>query len=209
MSKCKELRAKARESLGHNIFGGKWLYPLLALLVLGLIEGALGFTAIGTLIVIGPLSYGCAKSFLKVARGEEEKVDIGRAIGDGFSDDAGRNIISGILVTVFEFLWSLLFVIPGIVKSYSYSMTFYILQDRPELSANDAITESRKLMKGHKGKLFKLDLSFIGWYLLGLLCLGFGVLWVDPYHEMARAHFYQELKLENSKVIETEVKEAK
>lgn len=208
MSKCKELRARARESLGHQIFGDKWLYALFALLVIGLIEGALGFTFIGTLIVMGPLSYGVAKSFIRVVRKEDEKLNIGEAIVGGFKDDAGRNIIAGILVFIFEFLWTLLFIIPGIIKSYAYSMTYYILNDDKQIDANDAITKSREMMRGHKWKLFCLDLSFIGWYIVGCLCFGVGLLWVAPYHEMSRAHFYQELKLKSSNVVETEVKEA-
>lgn len=196
MSKSKELRAKARESLGQKIFGDKWLYVLLALLVVGLIEGALGFTVIGTLIVTGPFAFAIAKGLLKVARKETEKMDIGSAIVDGFKDDAGRNIIAGILLTIFEFLWGLLLVIPGVIKMYSYSMTYYILNDDANISANDAITKSRSMMNGHKWQLFCLDLSFIGWYIVGMICFGIGVLWVAPYHEMARAHFYLELKAE-------------
>ena len=74
-------------------------------------------------------------------------------------------------------------------------MTFYILNERPELSANQAIDESRRLMKGHKFDLFYLDLSFIGWYLLaGIFTLGIGILWVLPYHYTARAAFWEDIK---------------
>lgn len=209
MSKCKELRARARASLDHKIFGTPWMYALLALLVVGLVEGALGFTLLATIIVLGPLSYGTVKAFQKVARKEKDKVDIGQAIIDGFKDDAGRNIIGGILIFVFEFLWSLLLIIPGIIKSYAYSMTYYIMMDDPSISANDAITKSRAMMRGHKEKLFRLDLSFIGWYLLGMLCFGIGILWVAPYLQMARAEFYEELKMEAAGVVDVEVKDVK
>ncbi len=202
MSKSKELRAKARESLGHKIFGDVWLYALLALLVVSLIEAALGFTIAGTLIVLGPLTYAMTRGFIRVARKETTKVDIGNVIVDGFKNDAGRNIIAGLLVSIYEALWTMLFVIPGLVKSYSYAMTFFIMNDDINISANDAITKSRNMMNGHKWELFCLDLSFIGWYILGSLCFGIGLLWVEPYHQMARIHFFDEVKAESEGVIE-------
>jgi uncharacterized membrane protein len=87
----------------------------------------------------------------------------------------------------------MLFVIPGIVKSYAYSMSYYVSLDHPEFSSTECIDESQRLMDGHKWELFCLDLSFIGWYILGSLCLGVGILWVYTYHEQARAQFYHEL----------------
>ena len=99
-----------------------------------------------------------------------------------------------LLVQIYIMLWTLLFYIPGIVKSYSYAMTPYILLDKPELSATDAITESRKMMNGHKMELFILDLSFIGWILLSLLTCGILFLYVAPYMQAARAEFYRTLK---------------
>ena len=77
--------------------------------------------------------------------------------------------------------------------SYSYSMAFYILQDNPDLTWRKALDESRRLMYGNRGKLFALDLSFIGWYILGGILLGVGTFFVAPYHEMARAHFYLDI----------------
>ena len=91
------------------------------------------------------------------------------------------------------FLWSLLFVIPGIIASYRYSMTPYILAENTELSVMEAITESKKMMKGNKFRLFCLELSFIGWDILATLTLGIGDLWVHPYREAARAAFYREI----------------
>ncbi len=99
-----------------------------------------------------------------------------------------------ILMILYVTLWSLLLFIPGIIKSYSYAMTYYILVERPELSANQAIDESRRLMKGHKFDLFYLDLSFIGWILLSMLTCGIGLLWVMPYWVTARAAFWEDIK---------------
>ena len=73
-------------------------------------------------------------------------------------------------------------------------MAYYIMVDHPEYTWKQCLDESQKMMKGHKGQLFCLDLSFIGWYIVGMLCLGLGVLWVYPYHHVARTEFYHALK---------------
>jgi uncharacterized membrane protein len=105
----------------------------------------------------------------------------------------GTVFVASILQGIYLFLWTLLFWIPGIVKSYSYAMTNYILIDNPNMTANEAITESRKMMDGHKMDLFLLDLSFIGWYILSIFTFGILLLYVAPYHEAARAQFYADL----------------
>ena len=111
----------------------------------------------------------------------------------GFYDDAGGNIVLALLTSLFTALWSMLFVIPGIVKAYAYSQVFYIKADHPDYDWKACINESKRMMQGHKGELFALDLSFSGWYIVGALCLGIGELWVAPYVEAAKAHFYQNL----------------
>ena len=112
------------------------------------------------------------------------------------------------LVAVFTFLWSLLLIIPGIIKAYSYAMTPYILEEHPELTANQAIDRSRAMMKGHKFDLFWLHLSFIGWFLLALLSLGIGYFWLAPYIDTAQAAFYQDLKAEFGDGFDAVVKQA-
>ena len=99
-----------------------------------------------------------------------------------------------LLMHIFLILWSLLFLIPGIVKAFSYAMTPYILEENPELGANEAIDRSRAMMKGHKFDLFWLYLSFIGWFVLCCLTLGIGFLWLTPYMETATAAFYEDVK---------------
>lgn len=105
----------------------------------------------------------------------------------------GQGFAQKFLCGLYTFLWALLFIIPGIIKSYSYAMTPFILADHPELTANEAITRSRVLMDGHKFELFVLELSFIGWELLSILTLGIGLLWLIPYMSAARAAFYREI----------------
>ena len=105
----------------------------------------------------------------------------------------GQGFAQKFLRILYITLWSLLFVIPGIVKSYAYAMTPFIMAENPELSANDAITASRELMDGHKGDLFILDLSFIGWGILAAVTCNIGHLALNPYRNAAYAAFYKDL----------------
>ena len=109
-----------------------------------------------------------------------------------------RTVGAVLLVFAYTLLWTLLLVIPGIIKAYSYSMTFYILRENPEMTAGDAITASQKMMDGHKMDLFLLSLSFIGWAILASITFGIGYLWLIPYIYTAYAAFYETLKKEMS-----------
>ncbi|MBB5354810.1 putative membrane protein [Anoxybacillus mongoliensis] len=99
---------------------------------------------------------------------------------------------TSILFGIFIFLWSLLLIVPGIIKSLSYSQTFFLLKDHPEYGSLQAISESKKRMKGYKGKLFLLYLSFIGWGLLSIITFGIGFLWLVPYVYTSLAAFYDQ-----------------
>lgn len=103
----------------------------------------------------------------------------------GFPEDFGGTLLLGLLSSLFTFLWGLLLVVPGIVKAYSYSQAFFVKVDRPEYDWRACMDESIRLMDGHKMDLFILDLSFLGWYIVGALCIGVGTLWVYPYHMAA------------------------
>ncbi len=92
------------------------------------------------------------------------------------------------------FLWSLLFLIPGIVKSFSYAMTPFVLHDEPDLNAGEAIAKSARMMRGHKMDIFLLELSFIGWFILGALSCGIAYFWIFPYYTATIAAFYEGLK---------------
>ncbi|MBQ6880003.1 MAG: DUF975 family protein [Bacteroidales bacterium] len=105
-----------------------------------------------------------------------------------------RNVWGGFLMMLFTYLWMLLLIVPGIIKAFAYSMTPYILKDYPELSANQAINLSIKMMKGHKFDYFYLQLSFIGWGLLSILTLGIGYIWLMPYMYASMAAFYEDIK---------------
>jgi len=186
-----EIKAQAREQLGGAIFGNRWMMALLVCLIFAAITSAAGATAVVAIIIAGPLAYGLNFVFLKQRR-DGENMQIGDLFR-GFTDDFGQNFLIGLMTSVFCLLWGLLFVIPGIVKFYAYSMAYYIKADNPEFNWRECINASRELMYGHKWEKFMLDLSFLGWYIVGSLCLGIGTLWVVPYHNAASAVFYDEL----------------
>lgn len=193
MNQNSVFRANARAQLGGNIFANNWLMALVVCLIQSLILG-IGSSLAGVVAILvgGLLAFGLARVFLQLVRGQKQQIDI----ADLFcgTDEFGSLIVLNLLVGLFTFLWMLLFIIPGIVKSYAYSMAFYIKHDHPEYDWKQCMDESQRYMKGYKWQLFCLDFSFIGWILLGFLCCGIGTLWVVPYQNAARANFYENLK---------------
>lgn len=193
-----ELKARAKAQLDGGIFKNKWLMAVLVCLIVSLVSGLISaipaIGALGTLVIIGPLTYGMTAMFLKQARNNQpmQLEDLLK----GFTGDFLQNFLIGLMTAIFTALWSLLFVVPGIVKSYSYSMAFYIKVDNPTYTWKQCIDQSKDMMNGHKMELFVQDLSFIGWMIVGVLCLGAGTLWVIPYQQATRAHFYNVLAME-------------
>jgi len=98
-----------------------------------------------------------------------------------------------LLTALYIFLWTLLFIIPGIMANYSYAMAPYIMAEHPNCTAGQALSESKEMMRGNRFRLFCLELSFLGWTILGVLTLGIGLLWVNPYMAVSRAAFYREI----------------
>ena len=153
------------------------------------------WTSLGSLLqifVYSVLSLGIMNAFLKLLREGDDRLT------SNMFQIAFKNYwhkVWGVfLMHLFTFLWTLLFIIPGIVKAFSYAMTPYILDERPELSAGEAIDHSRAMMKGHKFDLFWLYLSFIGWGILCIFTLGIGLLWLVPYMQTAVAASYEDVK---------------
>ncbi len=122
--------------------------------------------------------------------------------------------VSRLLRSLYIFLWSLLFIIPGIVAGYSYAMTDYILAENPDMTASEAIDRSKTIMYGNRWRLFCLEFSFIGWNILAFLTFGIGNLWLTPYIQAATAAFYRDITSgsieteNNDAVIETTFEEA-
>lgn len=107
-----------------------------------------------------------------------------------------KTVGSMLWMALFQFLWFLLFVIPGIIKAYSYRMTPWILADNPAIGYRRALKLSMDLTRGHKWNIFVLDLSFIGWYILGVLACGIGVIFVAPYYMAVQSELYATLRQE-------------
>ena len=143
-----------------------------------------------SLVIGGAVSLGYAKFNLNLVNRTNPD------IRDLFSE-MGRfkaGFVMQFLTTLYIVLWTFLFIIPGIIASYSYRMAPYILMENPDMTASEAITASKEMMRGNKWRLFCLEFSFIGWSLLAAITLGIGMLFLRPYMEAAGAAFYRELK---------------
>ena len=141
-------------------------------------------------LVLLPVQWSYVASFLRLRNGEQVKVN---NLFDGFKDYT-RIFVTKLLQFIYTMLWMMLFIVPGVMKSYSYAMTDFILLDDPTISDDKAIDKSMKMMEGHRMELFMLDLSFIGWALLAILTCGLGFLLLSPYVYAAHAEFYEDLK---------------
>ncbi len=205
MKKNSELREMA-----YNAVKEYWKPAVLATLVYGVVsyipqlfnsfvgggsdtaKGIMAVFVIALLIaLVVPFYYAYQVTMLDFLRGDRENA-VSRMINI-VKDDYKRSLMVSLLTAVYIFLWSLLLIIPGIVKGYSYAMTFYIAKDNPNLTAEEAIQASMKVMQGNKMRLFLLDLSFIGWYLLVIVTFGIAALFVTPYNSNAHAAFYDDL----------------
>lgn len=186
-----ELKAQAKQQLKGKVW---WLF-LCTLIVSG-ISMILGMIpvvgVIATYIIAPALSIGLTMVYLSVTYGEDVQINM---LFDGFRGKLfGKSIALFLLIIIYTMLWSLLFVIPGIIKGYSYSMAFYILAENPDMTANEAITESREIMNGHKWELFVLCLSFILWAFAIVFTFGIAAIYVEPYMQLTMTNFYHNIK---------------
>ena len=142
--------------------------------------------------LFNPLTVGCYKFFSSSAETPHSNMS---PVGLGFKKGNYWGIVKAMFLRgLYTLLWFLLLMIPGIIKFYAYRMVPYIIADNPQMDASEAITLSRKMMDGAKWKAFVLDLSFIGWYLLGALACGIGGLFVNPYKHSTDAQLYLVLR---------------
>ncbi len=151
------------------------------------------FTTLFRLFISAPATVGYSGFALRAARQQPASIrDMFRA---GFVQDYWRSVAGIFYVRAMIFLWSLLLIIPGIIKAYAYAMTPYILADCPDVPATDALQLSQRMTKHYKGDIFTLQLSFIGWWLLGVLTLGLvWILYAGPYYHTSMAAMYDRLK---------------
>lgn len=174
---------------------GRWKDAVIATLIFVMISAASSSMAPLGFIILGPLTLGYVMFIFAFM----DKAPAGKfeTLFEGFNNFLNA-FIAQLLMSIFIFLWALLLFVPGIVASYSYAMTFFIMNDNPGMSGQDAITASKELMRGNRWKLFCLDLRFIGWWILCMLTLGVLTLWVTPYWYTAHAMFYRDLLAQNA-----------
>ena len=188
-----ELKSQAKQQIKGKI-GILFVITLIIALISGIASFVLSFIPFGGLvsaIIITPaFTLSLIRVYLNVASG------IKPTTGDAFCgyDDFWSAFKVTFLSGFFTFLWSLLFVIPGIVKSYAYSMSIYVLAENKGKPALECINESKAMTNGHKMDLFVLILSFIGWILLSCITFGIAYIWVLPYIQTTYTNAYNSLK---------------
>lgn len=180
-----QLKALAKQQIKGNIG-----ILFVVTLIITLITCAAGYIPLGTAIVTPAFSLSLITIYINLTKGISARVEDTFC---GFKDFWAAFKVS-FLVGLFTFLWSLLFVIPGIVKAYSYSMSIYVLAENKNKPALECIEESKSMTNGFKAELFVLDLSFFGWHLLGSITFGIAYIWVIPYISATYANVYNFLK---------------
>ena len=183
--------AKDYRQMGMDALKTSWSTGILCFLLAyaaSAVLTATGYGGIVSILITGPLTVGTAIVFLQMSRYHNAQIE---RVLDAFRTNLANNIVAGLLRTLFIVLWSLLFVIPGIIKAYAYAMMPYILADNPNMSSMDALRHSERLMHGHKGDLFRLHLSFIGWLILVALTGGLMIFYVGPYMQASTTAFYR------------------
>lgn len=138
--------------------------------------------------------YGIAKLYIEIANNRNYNIE--SVLKTSFTDQPIRSILYSFISSLFVSLWTLLLIIPGFMAIYKYAMGPFLLNVEPELSALDAVGRSKQHMMGHRWQLFSLDLSYLGWYILGIFTLGILWLWIVPKHQTARTLFFKERYLE-------------
>lgn len=197
-----ELKQQAKEQLKGNV-GILFLVLVVYVVVciaISIIGGLLGMVVPPLMYVavyglVSPVVIGYYMVYLDTTYGDEPKV---ATLFRPFKECWLHSVLVQILVYIFVCLWTLLLVIPGLIKSFSYSQVYFILAENPDMTALEAITESRRIMDGHKMELFVLNLSFIPWHLLGMVTLGLGYIYVTPYITLTMTNFYHNIKRQSA-----------
>lgn len=201
------IKAEAKSFIGQN---ARWWKMTLATIALYLLNGGISIyvniatainhddpsTTVGysssiiTLLLI-PFTIAASGYYINHIRGFNPEW---KSLYKEGIDNYGSYLVTGVLVNVFTFLWSLLFVVPGIIKALAYSQAKYVIHDNPRLKGKEAIEISKRMTNGFKGDLFSMYLSFIGWYILVGLTFGILSIYVTPYVETTAAMYYENLK---------------
>lgn len=184
-----ELKQNAKQTLK-----GKWdiaIGSFLAVAVISIVFNLIPFVNfISSIIIVPPLTIGLYMTYFEIIKGNSVSVSY---VFKGFNITL-RSAWLQIITSFFILLWMLLFIIPGIIKSLSYAMAPFILAENNNLTALEALNESKIIMEGHKADLFVLYLSFIGWAILSAITFGIALLYVGPYMTVTMMNFYNEIK---------------
>lgn len=169
--------------------------PQLIIAILGIIAFSALIGIAISIFLENPLLIGCYKFFINCKKDGENLNDIVMTFKNGYMNVVLTEFLRGL----FTFLWSLLFVIPGIIKGYEYMMIPYLLADNPQMDREEAFAKSKEMMDGNKWKAFVLDLSFFGWGLLSACTCGIlYIFYVGPYIHLTKAELYHALKAEQN-----------
>ena len=184
-----ELKARAKEQINGNL--GSLILIFLIVLAASYLPNLIpGIGTIVSIVVVPALTLAMAIIYLKLAAGEKPNIAEMFQHFDKFWAAFKVSFFTGL----FTFLWSLLLIIPGIVKGLGYSMAMYILAENPDMPALEALKKSQEMMDGHKMELFVLYLSFIGWFLLTAVTCGIAGLYVTPFMNATMTNFYLNIK---------------
>lgn len=194
-------------ALSASQMQGNWKAAVIITLIYVVIEAvAMAFGQMGNfaayvsyllmyLFVLFPLAFGFYLTFLALVR-DGKPLDV-KDFFEGFNTKFyTKAIVVQLLVAIFVFLWSLLLIVPGVIKACSYILAPFIVAENPDISAMDAIKRSEQMMEGHKMSIFLISLGMLGCIILSLLLLGIPMLWVVPYYMSVYSNFYLEVKNE-------------
>ena len=151
---------------------------------------ALSIATLAMTLFVNLVTYGWQLFTLRASR--EEETGGAETLFSCFQQ-FWRFLLAQLLMNLFITLWSLLFVIPGIIAAFAYSQTIYIMLDNPQISPLEAIGTSKQLMRGHKFEYFTLQLSFLGWAYLSIFTFGLLGIWLNPYMQVTMANYYNAL----------------
>ena len=176
----------------NEIKANQQLLAIIIGVVVTVIVIAIIVNVLADVFFINPMELGCKSFFLKNADDPNTQID---EIKTGFAPSYKRNIKTLFLRDLKVTLWSLLLIVPGIMKSFAYAQVPYILAENPDMEPKEVLDRSESMMIGHRMELFKLELSFLGWDLLSIITLGLADLFfVGPYTRATRVEFYKALK---------------
>lgn len=183
----------AKNSEAWGIAGAAIAVIVLIAIVIWLVGMTFALTV--KAFLINPIILGCKAFFL---RSYDRPCDL-KLLGDGFRKQYIKNVGTMILRDIFTILWTLLFIVPGIIKAYEYRMIPYLIIENPNMSYKEAFAKSKEMMMGNKWEAFVFDLSFLGWFLLNMLTCGIlGIFYVNPYYYAADANLFRAIKMGGS-----------